>query len=70
MYTDTERIHISHLKRTPAPDWTTEGTADLKLTLKQCSNRGRATLTPGQEGDNIRSRQPAQDLGPDLYDHL
>ena len=64
MYTDTERIHISHFKRAPAPDWTTEGAADLKHTLKQCSNRGRATLTPGQEGDNIRSRCLPKILDP------
>ena len=70
MYTDTERIHISHLKRTPAPDWTTEGTADLKLTLKSHLNRGGATLTPGREDNNIRSRELAQNAGLDSYDHL
>ena len=37
-----------------------ERPADLKLTLKQCSNRGNY-ITLGQEEDNIRSRQLAQD---------
>ena len=34
--------------------------ADLKLTLKQCSNRGKDT-TLGREEDDITSRQLAQD---------
>ena len=40
--------------------WSIERPADLKLTLKQCSNRGNYT-TLGQEEDDIRSRQPSQD---------
>ena len=36
------------------------GPADLKLTLKQWSNRGNYT-TLGREEDDIRSRQLAQD---------
>lgn len=40
-------FHFSHLKGAPAPDWTIERATDLKLTLKQCLNRGGATLTPG-----------------------
>ena len=49
-------IHISHLKRTPAPDRSTARTADLKLSLKRCSHRGETTLPPGLEEDDIRSR--------------
>ena len=40
-------IHIFHLKRGPATDWSVERTADLKLTLKRCSNKGETTLTSG-----------------------
>ena len=56
------------LQRVPARDWSTERTADIKITLKQCSEE--TTLTPGQEEDSIRSRQLTQDAGPDSYDHL
>ena len=48
------------LPKAPKLDWSIEGPADLKLTLKQCSNRGNY-ITLGQEEDNIRSRQLAQD---------
>ena len=40
-------IHISHLESAPALDWSIERTADLKITLKQCSNRGETTPIPG-----------------------
>ena len=59
-----------HSQRAPELDWPIGRNADLKLTLKQCSNRGETTLTLGQKEDDIRSRQLAQDPGPDLYDHL
>ena len=63
-------IHIFHLERAPALDWPIERTADLKLTLKQCSNRGETALTPRQEKDNIRSRWLFLDARPDPYDYL
>ena len=44
------------LQSVPARDWSTERTADIKITLKQCSEE--TTLTPGQEEDNIRSSLP------------
>ena len=59
-----------HSQRAPALDWPMEWVADLKITSKQCSNKGETTLTPGREEDNSRSRQLAQDLAPDSYDHL
>ena len=59
-----------HSQRAPALDWPIKRTADLKITLKQRSNRGKTTLTPGREEDDIRSRQLAQDPGPESYDHL
>ena len=45
----------------PELDWSIERSADLKLTLKQCSDRGNCT-TLGREEDDIRSRQLAQDV--------
>ena len=56
------------LPKSPIPDWSIERTADLKLTLKQCSNV--QILIPGWEEDSIKSRQLTQDAGPDLFDHL
>ena len=58
-------VHLSHLKTAPAPDWSIERTADLTLTLKQCSD-SKETPMPGREED-IRSRQLTQDVGLDLY---
>ena len=60
----------SQLQRAPTLDWSIERNVDLKLTLKQCSNRGETTLLLGREEDDVRSRQLGQDPGPDLYDHL
>ena len=49
----------SHFQKAPKLDWSI-WPADLKLTLKQHWNRGNYT-TLGQEEDDIRSRQLAQD---------
>ena len=57
-------------QKAPALDWPIERTADLKITLKQCSNWEETTLTTGWEEDDIRSRQLAQDPGPDSNDLL
>ena len=46
--------------KAPELDWSIERPADLKLTLKQRSNRGNYT-TLGREEDDVRSRQLAQD---------
>ena len=40
-------IYIFHLKSGPETHWSVERTADLKFTLKQCSNKGENVLTPG-----------------------
>lgn len=60
-------IHIFPLekKKAPAPDWFIERTAHLKIILKQSSDGGETTLA--WEEDDIRSRQLAQDAGPDSY---
>ena len=39
-------IHISHLKRAPAPDWSIERIADLQLTFKQFADN-KENPTPG-----------------------
>ena len=59
-----------HSQRAPALNWPIERTADLKITLKQRSNRGETTLTLGREEDNIRNRHLVQYPRPDSYDHL
>ena len=53
-----------HSQRAPALEWPIERMADLKITSKQCSNKGETTLTPGREEDDIRSRQLARDPRP------
>ena len=59
-----------HSQRAPALNWSIERIADFKITLKQYSSRGEITLTQGQEEDDIRRKQFAQDPQLETYDHF
>ena len=47
-------------------DWPVERTADLKITLKQCSEE--KIHSHEKKNDDIRSRQLTQDPQPALYE--